>query len=594
MTLTRTKFASGATVAYEDGDGNPLDDLDGMEDGHQVDLATGENIVRVVVTSGNGNNELTYTLKLTRVAPAATRFVPANWSLKPDTVAAGESFRLLFATAGRLADSVDIADYNVFVQAAATSRISGHVGIQPFGSDFRVLGSTGSVNMRDNTGTSPTDADAPIYWVHESATREAVADGYADFYDGSWGNDAVRLASGGRRLDSPLEVYTGSETTGETGIPLGSRSRASIWLISNDGSGSVSTAEALDLQIRPVLGLSPLFRVWDAATVPTLSDLSVSVGALGPTFSARTLDYVVNVPAGTERITVAATPSLAGSTVVFEDDRFNELDDLDGMENGHQLALEPGENVFRLIVSATNGSAPVTYTLRIRTICAEGAVWCTDLTVGVDPEDVAGYCDGAGLGDCGYGSVGVAGFTLYGQDYVVESVRWDEEDDSVHLTLDRDFPNDRLDSLSLWLGEDELALGDALRNLDGILLANNYRWDNARTTAIAALEADETVLVQLTGEPLSEDATLSGLSLTDSVGAAVSLAPAFAPGMFDYAASVAGTNARVTFMPAAHGSVRNGGLHGRRRHGAVRRRRRCQQRPSGGPGRGRERGQGWW
>ena len=549
VTFTRTKFASGATVAYEDGDGNPLDDLDGMEDGHQVDLAEGENVVRLVVTSGNSNNELTYTVRLARVVPVATRFIPVDWSLKPNAVAAGESFRLLFAAPARLADSGDIAEYNAWVQQAAAI---GHAEIGPFSSDFRVLGSTGIMNMHDNTGTGPTDADAPIYWVHESATREAVADGYADFYDGSWGNDAVRSSGGVRIPTSPLEVYTGSHYSGLTRLPLGSSSsNYVVWAISNNGSGTVRDAAAIDPRARRVLGLSPLFRVWDAATVPTLSDLSVSVGALGPAFSARTLDYVVNVPAGTERITVAATPTLAGSAVVFEDDRFNELDDLDGMENGHQLDLEPGENLFRLIVSATNSSAPLSYTLRVRAICTEGAVWCTDLTVGGDPEDVAGYCNGAGTTVCGYGSVGVAGVTLYGQDYVVESVRWDEEDNSVHLTLDRDFPDDRLDLLTLWLGEDELALGDALRNLDGGLLANNYRWDNARTTAIAALEADETVLVQLTREPLSEDATLSGLSLTDSAGAAIGLAPGFGPNVFDYAATVAGPNDRVTFMPAA-------------------------------------------
>ena len=555
VTVTHTKFDSTATVAYEDGNGNPLDDLDGMEDGHQVDLATGENVVRLVVTSGNGNNELTYTLKLTRVAPAATRFVPADWSLKPDAVAAGDSFRLLFTTAGRLADSGDIADYNAYVQLTATSPSSGHVGIQPFGSDFRVLGSTGSVNMRVNAGTGATDADAPIYWVHESATREAVADGYADFYDGSWGNDAVRLASGGRRLDSPLEVYTGSTNTGETGFPLGSRSSVGIWGIRNDGSGSVNSADTRDLRIRPVLGLSPLFRVWDAATVPTLSDLSVSVGVLEPAFSARTLDYVVNVPAGTERITVAATPTLAGSTVVFEDDRFNELDDLDGTENGHQLALEPGENVFRLIVSATNGSAPLSYTLRVRTICAEGAVWCTDLTVGEDPaEDYAGYCDAIEHLDCVYGSVGNDYFTLYGQDYVVEGVTWDVDDDvddNVYLTLDRDFPDGRLDSLTLWIGEDEFAVVDAGRDWDEDFRTSDYGWNKPVTTAIRALEVDETVLVQLTREPLSEDATLSGLSLTDGAGAAVGLAPGFGPNVFDYAATVAGPNARVTFMPEA-------------------------------------------
>ena len=46
--------------------------------------------------------------------------VPADWSLIPPGLGAGAEFRLLFVTSGsRNGQSMDIADYNTFVQNAA-------------------------------------------------------------------------------------------------------------------------------------------------------------------------------------------------------------------------------------------------------------------------------------------------------------------------------------------------------------------------------------------------------------------------------------------------------------------------------------------
>ena len=104
--------------------------------------------------------------------------VPSDWSLKPSGVAAGGKFRLLFITSNtRNARSRKIGDYNSFVQSRAGA---GHSAIRAYKSGFRVLGSTSSVDARDNTCT--TGAGVRIHWLNSVK----AADNYGDFYDGDW------------------------------------------------------------------------------------------------------------------------------------------------------------------------------------------------------------------------------------------------------------------------------------------------------------------------------------------------------------------------------------------------------------------------
>ena len=83
----------------------------------------------------------------------------------------------------RDATSTDIADYNEFVQDAAAA---GHADIRAHSAGFRVVGSTVTVDARDNTAPTYTeDMGVPIYWLGGGK----VADDYADFYDGSWDDE---------------------------------------------------------------------------------------------------------------------------------------------------------------------------------------------------------------------------------------------------------------------------------------------------------------------------------------------------------------------------------------------------------------------
>ena len=66
VTVDYATRQAGATAVVEDGSGATLADADADAPGHQVDLAPGENSVRIAVTAPNGTDRADYTLRLTR------------------------------------------------------------------------------------------------------------------------------------------------------------------------------------------------------------------------------------------------------------------------------------------------------------------------------------------------------------------------------------------------------------------------------------------------------------------------------------------------------------------------------------------------
>ncbi len=145
--------------------------------------------------------------------------VPSNWPLIPSGLNAGDEFRLLLVTKRLMpATSNDISDYDAHVQSNISER--GHVHIQAYAGNFKVLGSTATVNVRSHTGTTGTGG-VPIYWIRGLR----VADDYGDFFDGSWANkqqgryqDSSRISGSSRnRLLCTGTADDGTTTT----LPLG-------------------------------------------------------------------------------------------------------------------------------------------------------------------------------------------------------------------------------------------------------------------------------------------------------------------------------------------------------------------------------------
>jgi len=90
-----------------------------------------------------------------------------------------------------------------------------------------------------------------------------------------------------------------------------------------------------------------------------LSNLTLSVGALTPTFAAGTTSYSATVPFATTSLTVTPTKSDSGSTITV-----NSANVTSGNASG-SIALAVGANTITTVVTAQDGSTTKTYTTTI-------------------------------------------------------------------------------------------------------------------------------------------------------------------------------------------------------------------------------------
>ena len=334
-------------VTYEDptggDDANAIQDTAGID---TPDFTTGMNGVPDVI-----NNALSE--------------VPANWSLKPTSLNAGDKFRLLFlSSTKRNATVTAIATYNTFIQNRAAA---GHSDIRAYSAGFRVVGCTAAVDARDNTSTTyiSTDKGVPIYWLNGTK----VADQYEDFYDESWDdevNDKNESGTDGpdtsQSANRPFTgcAHNGTEAfAGGTSRALGTSSVITGQPNSSDsGQGPLgSTTRSPSSQSRPMYGLSAVFQVATASTDATLSALTVSPKDISG-FAADRTSYEVGVASTVTQATITATKSHSAATVAYS------TTDAD-TSAGHQVNLSAGRNEVTITVTAEDTTTTGTYTVSI-------------------------------------------------------------------------------------------------------------------------------------------------------------------------------------------------------------------------------------
>ena len=226
--------------------------------------------------------------------------VPFGWSLTPEGVAGGQKFRLMFLTTAEKATSTDIDVYNEFVQAQAAA---GHSDIQEHTTQFRVLGSTAAVDARDNTETTSSDTDAPIYWLNGAI----VADNYADLYDETWDEEVNRRTAAGDLSTDTDFIWTGSDDDGtersETGVSvaLGETSVRQGEL--NNSSSTRNPLSALTVtaatNTAPFYALSGIFVVEPNNEATTVNPLTVKSNPRVGDAIYTTLPWRISDPDGT-------------------------------------------------------------------------------------------------------------------------------------------------------------------------------------------------------------------------------------------------------------------------------------------------------
>ena len=209
---------------------------------------TAAETVPVKVTATDGTDSVSDEFDIT----VSATLVPANWSLIPTGLTAGDQFRLIFlSSTKRDGTATAIADYNTFIQTRAAV---GHTDIGSYSTGFRVVGCTAAVDARDNTSTTGTGV--PIYWL--GGTK--VADTYADFYDGDWDDEANNKNESGTNgpntsttANYPLTGcdHDGTEqTTGQFSYALGSDDLAHIRVARPNSSTPETAPSAADVMSR--------------------------------------------------------------------------------------------------------------------------------------------------------------------------------------------------------------------------------------------------------------------------------------------------------------------------------------------------------
>ena len=237
--------------------------------------------------------------------------VPADWSLIPTGLGAGDSFRLLFIPSiGTDVDLQGIERYNTFVKARAAA---GHADIQAYSHTFRILASTEEVDARDNTSTT-TGPGVPIYWLNGAK----VADDYEDFYDGSWDEEVMGRRETGVAftIGSRWQTWTGSAHDGTEFFDTDTTSRA----VGNAGNypvavgrpnsstashGPISGSTADRTLSKGVYALSGVFTV---ATPPVTVELTSTTTATTTTYAIG--DEVEATATFSEAVDITGTPQL--------------------------------------------------------------------------------------------------------------------------------------------------------------------------------------------------------------------------------------------------------------------------------------------
>ena len=193
------------------------------------------------------------------VAPysqAAPITVPTN--LNP-----GDQYRLAFITSGtRDATSSDIDDYNDFVQAAADAVPQ----LAALGTTWKAIGSTATVDARDNTGTNPSSTGLPIFLLNDTK----LADNNADLWDGSI-DEALNVLEFGTPSPAAL-VWTGTAFTGVASSVVGALGETSAG--AGDNSATISQWVDIPFDLIFTNASLPLYAIGGVLTVPEVPEPS--------------------------------------------------------------------------------------------------------------------------------------------------------------------------------------------------------------------------------------------------------------------------------------------------------------------------------
>ena len=607
ITVTPTASQSGATVSYLDAGNTAIADADGATAGHQVNLSTGANTIKVRVTSQDSANARTYTVTVTRADTASTDATLSGLALSEGTLDP-----VFASTTGSYTASV----------LNPVSRITVTPTANHAGATVAYLDSSGTALADADSDTTGHQVDLAVGETAIKVTVTAENGATAMTYtvtvtrisaDATLSGLALSEGTLDPPFDSATETYTVPVTASVSQItvtPTPNHSDAT--LVYRDSSGALlidadgSTAgQQVDLPVGET-AIKVSVTAQDRRTTrtytvtvtrpgATLSALALSSGLvsprLNPAFHSAIGSYTASVGNSVSRITVTPRASYAAATVAYLNASDMAIADADASTGGHQVNLAVGANTIKVKVSAEGGTLTKTYTVTLSRAAAStsttptGTVATLVSNLGVSSritsDKSAGGYEGQGF------TTGPAsgGYALSGADIRYADSEGDSFSMSVCLANASGFPTTTCTALAAPGSFSVGTLG--FRAPSGTVLAANTTYlvvldlgielvtfplvysDDEDPGAAAgwsisdrhisryvglAWESDSNnegeYRIAVKGRVINTDATLSGLGL--SVG---KLGPAFDSATETYAATVIHSVSRITVMPTLNDSA---------------------------------------
>ncbi len=340
VTATTTEFLDASDTA--------LDDADDVANGHQVALAVGDTVFKVQVTAEDGTTTQTYTVTVTRAAQAqtTTTFV-SNTGESRDRSAA--SIMAQSFTAGSNPDGYTLSDVALVYQGTSSA------------AEFTVT----RVKIRKDNAGAPGDLVAnllsPATFSVGILSFAAPANTTLEAGETYWVviNEGYSISTERMHFDTTFS----DDQTVTTADPNWSIADTRLWKNTDTASWESPSARAVMLAVN---GTATDDTPPPPSTDATLSGLSLGTGVtLDPAFAPGTTSYTAAVGNAVDEVTVTATTTDTNATPEFLDASDTTLDDADDVANGHQVALAVGDTVFKVQVTAEDGTTTQTYTVTV-------------------------------------------------------------------------------------------------------------------------------------------------------------------------------------------------------------------------------------
>ena len=283
------------------------------------------------------------------------------------------------------------------------------------------------------------------------------------------------------RMD--FDTTSSDDQTATTADPNWSIADTRLWKNTDTASWESPSARAVMLAVNgTAAGDTPPPPSTDA----TLSALVVNDGSadltLTPTFAPGTTSYTADVANSVDEVTVTPTTTDTSATTEYLDGDDATLDDADTAKDDFQVALAVGDTVFKVQVTAEDGTTTETYTVTVTRAAADtptctlnpGDFWCGVVTVGA--------IEFAGFGIVAYGFVDAetdvgalsdTGFSVGTNPYTIDGVRIEAGSGTGNLifSLTSALTATDKEKLVLHVGNASFAFSD--RTVDA---GDNYEW----------------------------------------------------------------------------------------------------------------------